>query len=227
MNDMTAVNSKVWGYLRETTELATKAGKDPDTGLPRTGLPEYLAVIFPEVDDWIHDTSCGLKRLDGKTARTRPDYCSESLKQIVEFDGLPHYTSPEQILKDAVNTRFYESHGYRVTRIPYFIQLTPLTVKRLFGIELEVDLYDETVPSVGPKGRNTPAFLCPAGISRMAFEFAQHPEQYRVNLTALKQVPEADRLLVGAAALENEYTRLMESRADLSLRFFDEELTRL
>lgn len=116
---------------------------------------------------------------------------------------------------------------YRVTRIPYFIQLTPLTVKRLFGIELEVDLYDESVPSVGPKGRNTPAFLCPAGISRMAFEFAQHPEQYRVNLTALKQVPEADRLLVGTAALEDEYTRLMESRADLSLRFFDEELTRL
>ena len=29
--------SKIWGFLRETTELAKKAGIDKDTGLIRTG----------------------------------------------------------------------------------------------------------------------------------------------------------------------------------------------
>lgn len=227
MSDSIVSSLKVWGYLRETNESAEKAGSDPDTGLPRTGLPEYLTAIFPETDDWIHDTSCNLERVDGKKARTRPDYRSELLKRIVEFDGLPHYTSPEQIQKDAINTRFYESHGYQVTRIPYFIQLTPLTVERLFETHIDFDLYDESVPSVGPKGRNTPAFLCAAGVSRMAFEFAQHPEQYLVNLSALKQVSEGDRLLAGTALLENEYKRLLDEDVDLELRFFDKELSRL
>jgi hypothetical protein len=37
-----------WGFLRETSELAKKAGKDKDTGLHRTGLEDYLKVIFPQ-----------------------------------------------------------------------------------------------------------------------------------------------------------------------------------
>lgn len=40
-----------WGYLRETSELALKAGIDKNTGLHRTGLNDYLKVIFPDVDD--------------------------------------------------------------------------------------------------------------------------------------------------------------------------------
>ena len=44
-----------WGFLRETKVAAHKAGIDRATGLHRTGLDEYLKVIFPEVKDWIHD----------------------------------------------------------------------------------------------------------------------------------------------------------------------------
>lgn len=44
-----------WGFLRETTEQAKKAGIDKDTGLHRTGLDEYLKAIFPDVSDWVHD----------------------------------------------------------------------------------------------------------------------------------------------------------------------------
>ena len=43
--------SKNWGFLRETSELAKKAGIDKDTGLVRTGLNEYLDVIFPDTHD--------------------------------------------------------------------------------------------------------------------------------------------------------------------------------
>lgn len=35
-----------WGFLRETTALAKKAGIDKATGLHRTGLEEYLKVFF-------------------------------------------------------------------------------------------------------------------------------------------------------------------------------------
>ena len=48
-----------WGFLRETTEAAIKAGVDRGTGLHRTGLNEYLKVIFPNVDDWVHDKALG------------------------------------------------------------------------------------------------------------------------------------------------------------------------
>ena len=47
--------NKVWGFLRETTELAQKAGIDKDTGLIRTGLNEYFDVIFPDTHDWLHE----------------------------------------------------------------------------------------------------------------------------------------------------------------------------
>lgn len=47
-----------WGYLREHSQNAS--GTDSLTGLHRTGLDEYLAVIYPKVNDWIHDKAFGL-----------------------------------------------------------------------------------------------------------------------------------------------------------------------
>ncbi len=181
---------KEWGFVRETKELADKAGIDKDTGICRTGLEEYLAVIFPDVDDWVHDKATGLLKDDGKKSRVRPDYRSEQLKMIVEYDGLPHYTSPDQWEKDESNQVFYESYGYKVVRVPYFIQLTNAVVEKLFGITVDEPLFDDTTPSIGPKGRNTPAYLCPAGVRRMAGEFIKFPEQYRVNIDSLKRETE-------------------------------------
>ena len=80
------MNKTNFGYLRETQESAIKAGKDPSNGMCRTGLECYLKAIFPDVDDWIHDKPIKLK---GRLYR--PDYRSESLKLIVEFDGMHHY----------------------------------------------------------------------------------------------------------------------------------------
>ena len=179
------MESKQWGFLRETKEDAEKAGVDKDTGVCRTGLDEYLAVIFPNTHDWIHDK--GGVELDGKKLGTRPDYRSESLKMIIEFDGLPHYTNPDVILKDIQNTKNYEKAGYKVVRIPYFIQLSKDAVKELFDVDLDQELFDESIPSLGLKGRNTPAYLCHEGVKRMAREFLRFPYQYEVNLKALKE----------------------------------------
>lgn len=140
-----------WGFLRETTDLAIKSGKDRDTGLHRTGLDEYLKAIFPNVNDWIHDKALG--EINGIRYRSRPDYRSEQLKMIIEFDGIQHYTKPDVIEKDYRLNEVYEKLGYKVVRIPYFIQLTNKAIKTLFGVTVDKELFDETIPSLEKKGR--------------------------------------------------------------------------
>ena len=196
-----------WGFLRETSVLAEKAGIDEDTGLHRTGLDDYLKVIFPDVDDWVHDKAIG--KSNGISCRKRPDYRSETLKLIIEFDGLQHYTKPSNIVRDTENTSFYESLGYTVVRIPYFIQLTNKAVEELFHISVNEPLFDETIPSLGPKGCNTPAYLCYSGIRRMAKEFRRFPEQYKTNMDFLKRQP--DQFLIEYEILEREYNEAVQS----------------
>ena len=196
------ISSEKWGFLRETIDAANKAGIDKDTGLHRTGLEQYLRVIFPNINDWVHNKSCSeWKR------KVRPDYRSESLKIIIEFDGLQHYNNVEKIIDDIEKTEYYKKLGYKVVRIPYFIQLTNKAVKTLFGIKINEQLFNESIPSLGIKGRNSPANLCPAGVKRMAEEFAKFPEQYKVNIEFLKQ--QNDSLRSGVEYLENEYKGLV------------------
>ena len=200
---------KKWGFLRETMALAKKAGIDKDTGLHRTGLEEYLDVIFPGVDDWIHDKALG--EVDGEVYRSRPDYRSEKLKLIIEFDGLQHYTKPDIIEKDIRVAERYASLGYKVVRIPYFIQLTKKAVKTLFDVEVSEELFSEEIPSLGIKGLNTPAYLCPAGVKRMAMEFKKFPEQYEINVAFLKY--QNDPYRSGVEFLENEYNSINSNSA--------------
>jgi len=196
--------NKIWGFLRETTELAKKAGIDKDTGLIRTGLDEYLKIIFPETKDWLHDKAFG--EYNGQKYKIRPDYRSESLKLIIEFDGLPHYKNPAVIEKDYINQKVYEDNGYKVVRIPYFIQLSNEVVEKLFGVKVPDPLFDATIPSLGINGQHSPAYLCPAGIRRMAKEFLDYPKQYQVNLKALKDAN--NPTLSGVGFLEEEMEKL-------------------
>ena len=151
------VKSEKWGFVRETKEKASEAGIDKDTGLKRTGLDEYLAVIYPEIskDEWIHD-----KTVPECKKKIRPDYRCESLKIIIEFDGLQHYTNPSNILKDIENTKLYEDLGYKVIRIPYFIQLSNDVIKSKFNREVNEKMFNPKFPSLGVLGENTPAYLC-------------------------------------------------------------------
>lgn len=196
-----------WGFLRETNALAKKAGIDRDTGLHRTGLEDYLQVIFPNIDDWIHDKALGI--VNEVLYRSRPDYRSEKLKLIVEFDGLQHYTKPDIIEKDLKNTALYKNIGHKVVRIPYFIQLSNRAVKTLFDVNVSEELFDETISSLGIKGQNTPAYLCPAGLKRMAEEFMKFPQQYKTNIDFLKK--QNDPYRSGVDFLEREYNNKSNS----------------
>lgn len=152
---------KRWGFLRETKELAIKSGIDKETGLHRNGLEEYLSVIFPYTNDWVHDKITDLRNIDGKKCRRRPDWRSDSLKLIIEFDGIDHYRKPDQIIKDIEANKFYESHGYKVVRIPYFIQLTNDAVEKLFGVKVKGPLFDVTISSIGPGGKKYTSLFMP------------------------------------------------------------------
>jgi hypothetical protein len=195
-----------WGFLRETEAKAKQLGLDADTGLHRTGLDTYLSAIYPEVTDWIHDKCVKGLLVDGKQSLFRPDYRSETLKMIVEFDGIQHYQNPEKILADKFKTDLFTKAGYKVIRIPYFIQLTNKVIKTLFNVEIETPMFDESIPSIGVKGKCTPAFLCPTGVIRMAKEFHDiSPEQYIINVNAVRSYPDE---LTGLSLLEAYYKSL-------------------
>ena len=192
---------KEFGFIRETSDKAKEAGIDKATGICRTGLEEYLEVIYPGYD-WIHDKALGI--IDGVNYRTRPDYRCEEHKIIVEFDGLLHYSNPEQILKDRKNTEIYESLGYKVIRIPYFIQLTNKNVEKLFGVKVYMDLFPVGVSSLNIELKNTPAYLCVDGIKRMAEDFMEFPDDYEVNINYLKSL---NSTLSGVEYLEYFYNK--------------------
>lgn len=193
-----------WGFLRETRAMAQRAGIDQDTGLPRTGLEEYLEVIYPN-EEWIHNRTFGHNML------IRPDYRNDKLKIVIEFDGLQHYQSPQQINTDREHTLCYQSYGYQVIRIPYFIQLTNSAIKTLFGVDVKQPMFDPTVPSMGLKGKNTPRHLkCPEGVMRMAKEFLRFPEQYEVNVRALKLMEEQFHRSTGVDLLEEAMARILQ-----------------
>lgn len=101
-----------------------------------------------------------------KGLRIRPDYRSELLKIIVEFDGYNHYTSPDRIVADFENMEIYKSLGYKVIRIPYFVQMSKSVIKYLF--EKNVDI-EQTYKHgfVSSKATNVlPSSFCMLGIRK-------------------------------------------------------------
>lgn len=199
-----------WGFLRETQEEAEKEGLDKDQNICRTGLEKYLKAIFPNVNDWVHDKIVPGLMVNGKKSKIRPDYRSESLKLVIEFDGLPHYQYVDIIMQDEEKNKIYESNGYRVVRIPYFIQLTNDVVYTLFHVKVKEKLFDENIPSLGINGRHSPAYLCPLGITRMAKDFLKFRQQYEVNRKYLEKF---DDRLTGLSYLEREIKFLQMSKA--------------
>lgn len=200
MTRNTVHNKNQWGYLRETEKKAEKIKPNPVNGMHKTGLDTYLKVIFPNTNDWILD-----KIVPNCKRKTRPDYRSEFLKLIIEFNGLQHYQKPDIILKDREKEKCYTDLGYKVVQIPFFIQLTNKAVKTLFNVDVKEPLFDESIPSLLACDKCTPAYLCTMGIKRMAAEFLPFPEQYEVNINSMKK---EDLLLTGWDLLEQEYNIL-------------------
>ena len=122
-------------------------------------LSILLNDIYP-FKTWLHD-KCFV-------GRTRPDYRCDELKLIVEFDGYQHYTSAARILDDIIKDKSEEAEGYKVIRIPYFVQPSSLTVKMLFGI---ASTYQQQYPhGFIDKKCILPADYCQLGIDKFKTE---------------------------------------------------------
>ena len=167
----------VFGFARETEKEAQEDGIAP-TGVPRTGLDTYLAAIFPGVNDWIHD-----KNFTGM--RTRPDYRSDTLRMVVEFDGIPHFQSKNVFLKDVEKTERYQAAGYRVVRIPLYINLTTNVINKLFGTNLQQDFFTANVSPFNETFQ--PNTFCITRLKRMADDFKSlAPEQIPLMMESIR-----------------------------------------
>lgn len=78
----------------------------------------------------------------------------------------------------------------------------------MFGRDVEEELFNPSIPSLGIKGKNTPAYCCQAGLKRMAKEFHNYPGQYQVNLKSLLDAN--NEYLTGAELLKEEYEKYIK-----------------
>lgn len=148
-------------------------------------LGEYLQDLFQV--EFIHD-----KVVPNSGVRSRPDYRNDKLKLIVEFDGYKHYTLTSRILADNNKDKIYSEMGYKIVRIPYFIQWETRTVKHYFNIDKE---YSQTFPHgfivEKSDGLIMPADFCSMGVNLFINQMKQLPDDIRTEvMQSLKQKAE-------------------------------------
>ena len=103
----------------------------------------------------------------GLARRFQPDFRSERHRLIVEFDGDDHYRSARRILGDRERDAVFSDAGYRVVRVPYFVQLTQVVIADLFG-QIARDHHDFLAFPRGFIASTVvmPADFCELGIAR-------------------------------------------------------------
>ena len=123
--------------------------------LTEDSLGEILKLIYNEIP--VRDKAY-------PSHRFRPDYRFEKEKVIVEFDGYRHYSVSSVILKDYRTTKLMEDDGYKVIRIPYFVQMSSDIIKLLFNKDVE---YAQTFPhGFVDKSALLPSDFCSIGVER-------------------------------------------------------------
>lgn len=166
---------------------------------PKDGMPiqdnhieSVLRRLYPDDYDWVHYNGKSLRDSDGKVVRTsigghqvKPDFVSERLKTIIEFDGagghnFSHYSSARQCIIDQEKDALYRSLGYKVIRIPMYVQLDSEMVEYYFGIKYEKDLYAAChCHGFAHSDVLLPADFCQLGIERFQKEFMDLPQSVK------------------------------------------------
>jgi hypothetical protein len=101
--------------------------------LDESQLGLLLKDLYPNVS-FIHN-----KQVPNSGIQGRPDYRSDELMLIVEYDGAQHYQRAINVLRDMKKDIVYKLMGYKVIRLPYFIQPTTETIRYYFGIESSIN----------------------------------------------------------------------------------------
>jgi hypothetical protein len=100
--------------------------------LTEIGLKDFLEENFK--GKFIHNKSIP----NSKNKRFKPDFYSNEYMLILEFDGFYHYNNSKQIKRDFKKDIEYISLGYKIIRIPYFIQLSNNLIKTIFNIDINI-----------------------------------------------------------------------------------------
>lgn len=127
--------------------------------LTEAGLGVILSEVFPAFE-FVHDKSVP----GSNNTRWRPDYRCEKIKLIVEFDGDSHYSKAARIISDCEKDSEYKRLGYKIIRIPYFIQMSSDVLVHVFGISQP---FTQKYPQgfIDPKAM-LPADFCELGVKK-------------------------------------------------------------
>jgi len=122
-------------------------------------LGEILRKLLPK-HEFIHDRSVP----NSQNKRRRPDYRNDDLQLIIEFDGDSHYCKAGRIVNDAIKDADYETLGYKVVRIPYFVQMNNAVLRYIFGENTDLKYTQEYPHGFIDKKAILPADFCELGI---------------------------------------------------------------
>lgn len=155
----------------------------------QTSLKDYMNYVFPEdevvcderIPDDIQIDRCNKFNVKYNKNKYRPDARIESRSLIVEFEGVQHFQNVSTIYKDDVRDDYLTSIGYKVVRIPFYVQLTTDMIKFYFDVDVK---YGSEVKSGFYSLTSDPAALnpnCPASFSILGYQkflnnFRDYPE---------------------------------------------------
>lgn len=109
----------------------------------------------------------------GRRQRWDMVYENASGKVAVEYDGDEHYRNSLKIKTDREKDLLAAQHGFRVVRVPYWVQLTTDTVRHYFGFAAEIA---QNFPHGFITTKLFPASFCELGIARFRSELATLPD---------------------------------------------------
>lgn len=142
--------------------------------LTESKLKDYLKIIYPN-HDFIHD-----KKVPNSGINNRPDYRNDELMLIVEFDGYLHYTQPSTIIADKMKDKIYSNMGYKIVRIPYFIQMSTLSISYLF--DEYVNITQNYKHGFIDSKCILPAAFCEMGLCRYRLEFGRLDYKIKIDI---------------------------------------------
>lgn len=155
--------------------------------LKDTDMASVLMRLFP--DFTLPDKQAYL-RINGRMAltqsghRVQPDFIYAPLRLIVEVDGqnlrVGHYTNAKQCVDDIEKDEVYKNNGWKVIRIPAYIQLDKEMIEFFFGIKYDKPLYTMCREHGFLHSQiDLPANFCTLGLNRFYREMDGYPVNVR------------------------------------------------
>ena len=103
-------------------------------------------------------------------------------KYFVEFDGLFHYTSSSNVMRDENKNKLCKDNNITLIRIPYFVQLTNDTYEHYFNFlkdDIKVNIIQNFPHGFIDKKATLPADFCYLGTDRFISEVKSLPQNVR------------------------------------------------